>query len=180
MLRSYRATPHTTTNHPPATLLFQLAMKTRLPELTLKQPEVNKEAKQNDQKAKMEMKKYTDRKRRAKENNIDIGDTVLVSQRKQNKLTPPYDPKPHRVIGKKNTMITAENNGRRITRNATFFKKIKIEEEDSEDDCLEENNTEENKTEDHANRNHPQTTGNTSSYVTRFGRAVKPPKRLDL
>ncbi|KAI8513647.1 hypothetical protein Bbelb_079710 [Branchiostoma belcheri] len=180
MLRSYRATPHTTTNHPPATLLFQRAMKTRLPELTLKQPEVNKEAKQNDQKAKMEMKKYTDRKRRAKENNIDIGDTVLVSQRKQNKLTPPYDPKPHRVIGKKNTMITAENNGRRITRNATFFKKVKIEEEDSEDDCLEENNTEENKTEDHANRNHPQTTGNTSSYVTRFGRAVKPPKRLDL
>ncbi|KAI8514170.1 hypothetical protein Bbelb_084940 [Branchiostoma belcheri] len=171
MLRSYRATPHTTTNHPPATLLFQRAMKTRLPELTLKQPEVNKEAKQNDQKAKMEMKKYTDRKRKAKENNIDIGDTVLVSQRKQNKLTPPYDPKPHRVIGKKNTMITAENNGRRITRNATFFKKVKIEEEDSEDDGLEENNTEENKTEDHANRNHPQTTGNTNSYVTRFGRA---------
>ncbi|XP_019628685.1 PREDICTED: uncharacterized protein K02A2.6-like [Branchiostoma belcheri] len=111
MLRNYRATPHSTTGYPPATLLFQRDMKTRLPELTLEQPEVNKEAKQNDKKAKMEMKKYTDRKRRAKENSIDIGDTVLVSQRKQNKLTPPYDPKPHRVIGKKNTMITAETAG---------------------------------------------------------------------
>ena len=49
---------------------------------------------------------------------------MLAHQKKQNKLSTPYDPRPFRVIRKKGTMITACRNGKYLTRNASHFKKV--------------------------------------------------------
>ena len=53
-----------------------------------------------------------------------IGDSVLVRQPKENKLTTPFNPQPLEVIQKKGSMITAGNSRRSITRNSSFFKRI--------------------------------------------------------
>ena len=63
-------------------------------------------------------------KSRAKPSQIGVNDLVLVKQRKQNKLSTPFDPSPFRVVRKKGTMITACRNGKYITRNTSHFKAI--------------------------------------------------------
>ena len=55
---------------------------------------------------------------------IAVGDLVLAHQRKQNKLSTPYDPRFFWGIRKRGTMITACQNGKYITRNVSHFKKV--------------------------------------------------------
>ncbi|CAH1233289.1 Hypp668 [Branchiostoma lanceolatum] len=92
MLRNYRATPHTSTGKPPASLLFGREMKIKLP--NTKPFTVNKEAIRKDNATKTKMKEYTDQKRKARPNNLLVGDTVLVRQPRQNTLTAAYDHAP--------------------------------------------------------------------------------------
>lgn len=75
-LRNYRATPHTTTRVPPATVLFGRALKTKLPEIGMirQDPEIHK----HDRKAKFKMKKYADEKAYVKPTEIQEGDAVFV------------------------------------------------------------------------------------------------------
>ena len=47
---------------------------------------------------------------------------MLARQRKQNKLSTPFDPRPFRVMCKKDTMITACRSGKYITCNTSQFK----------------------------------------------------------
>lgn len=75
-------------------------------------------------KNKIKAKEYADQTRHTKPNNLQIGDTVICKQRKQNKLTPKYDPVPYQVTKKNGTKITAERESNVIQRNASFFKKI--------------------------------------------------------
>jgi hypothetical protein len=70
------------------------------------------------------MKSYSDKRNRAKPNNITLGDTVLLRQPKLNKLSTPFDPEPFRVVAVKDSMITARNKLKTVTRNSSFFKKI--------------------------------------------------------
>ncbi len=53
---------------------------------------------------------------------MNIGDTVLVCQRKENKLAPKYNPQPYKVTARKG--VTVCRNGHYITRNVVYFKKI--------------------------------------------------------
>ena len=76
----------------------------------------------DDSKAKDAMKNYADVKRRTAVSDVNIDDLVLVRQRKQNKLSTPYDRSPFHVVRKKGTMITAQRNGKYLTRNASHFK----------------------------------------------------------
>ncbi len=55
---------------------------------------------------------------------MNIGDTVLVRQRKENKLTPKYNPQPYKVTARKGARVTVCRNGHYITRNVVYFKKI--------------------------------------------------------
>ena len=75
-LRNFRATPHTTTRVPPATALFNRAIKTKLPEFNEGQQEPTLEA--NDRNAKMKMKSYADAKAYVRPTEIKTGDTVFV------------------------------------------------------------------------------------------------------
>lgn len=125
-LRNYRATPHTTTKQTPYELFFGRQMYTKLPNLPSKANKLAKHlnTKFNDQKGKQQMKQYADKRRKAKHSNLQVGDKVLVKQDKQNKLTPPYDPKPFEIVKKKGTMITAKREDKHITRNSSKFKPV--------------------------------------------------------
>jgi hypothetical protein len=70
------------------------------------------------------MKLYADKMRKAKSSEIQVGDAVLLKQRKQTKLSCRFDPIPFCVTRIKGTMITVMRNGKFVTRNASLLKKI--------------------------------------------------------
>jgi hypothetical protein len=72
------------------------------------------------------MKRYAaDSKRYVKDHKIQIGDFVLVPQRKKNKFNTPYRNMKYVVIKTKGAMITARNEfGQTMTRDASKMKKI--------------------------------------------------------
>ena len=71
---------------------------------------------------------------------VDIGNFMLVRQRKQNTFFMRFDPSPFRVTSKTGTMIIAQWNGKYITCNTSHFKltdpaiKEMTDEEEQEDD----------------------------------------------
>ena len=81
------------------------------------------------------MKLYADKHRTAKEGNIEIGDTVLIKQKKVNKFSTRFNPTLYQVIRRKGTMLTAKSvHGHYITRNISFFKKVSIAYDGNDDD----------------------------------------------
>jgi hypothetical protein len=77
-----------------------------------------------DLNAKRKMKDYADSRRHARSKHLQVGDYVLVKLAKKDKLSPYYDPVPYIATKIKGTMMSASRNDHRITRNASFFKKI--------------------------------------------------------
>ena len=73
-LRQYRATPHSTTGKSPSSLMFNFSFCTRLPEL--KQPALQHDIRQQNEKAKRQQKMYKDNKRNVRHHNINLGDKV--------------------------------------------------------------------------------------------------------
>lgn len=82
----------------------------------------NIEVRDRDGEAKANGTMYIDKKRQAKESNIKGG---LVS-RKQNsmrKMTPPFDPQPHRVVSKAGSSVTVQYpSGAHYRRNSSHLK----------------------------------------------------------
>ena len=68
-----------------------------------------------------------------------MGDAVLVRNEKKGKLEPKYDPRPYTVVVKKRTMVTASRNNPRhlITRNTSFFKRLKTKKNNNKVDEME-------------------------------------------
>ena len=94
-LLSFRSTPHCTT---------------KLPELTSnKVVNKHKMAKANIETQKEKNKAYYDERKRAKEADIDIGDTVICLQQARNKLSskfsPTYQIESNREKGKQNSQL---------------------------------------------------------------------------
>ncbi|VDI40241.1 Hypothetical predicted protein [Mytilus galloprovincialis] len=86
---------------------------------------MDENARQNDESEKCKMKKQFDERNHAKPSNIEIGNYVLrKTDRKENKLTPAYEPNPYNVMNKKGSMITATNGEKVVTRNSSKFKKV--------------------------------------------------------
>ena len=138
-LLNYRATPHMTTGLSPSELLFNRKIKVKLPQMvTATDQNKDQIVRQKDEQAKLKMKQHADTKRRTETSEIEIGDTVLVRQRKKSKFTSKFDQHPFKVVRKKGTMITANRNGKFITRNVSMFKKVHLEprhfEQTSDDD----------------------------------------------
>ena len=146
-LAAYRSTPHSSTRVAPSTIMFGREIKHTLPHVPTRvnTDEIHRKLEYNyDRKVKQESKRYTDRKRHATERELQIGDQVLVKQRKLNKLTTSFDIVPYYVTAIKGTMVTAQAtaNNKVITRNISHFKplpktaelpKMREEEEDEED-----------------------------------------------
>lgn len=127
-LLNYRSTPHCTTGVSPASLLFKRPIRNKLPSFANLTPPTKDKADQDamtrDQNQKQKMKQYADERNHAKEMKLQVGDTVLVKQRKETKLSTPYDSQPYSIVEIKGSMVTAVRKGNTITRNISWFKKI--------------------------------------------------------
>ena len=99
-LRVYRCTPHSTTTFTPYYLLFGREPQTKLPEISVPSHPDDKLVRLQDTLAKSSMKRYSDRRMHAQTSSLQVGDTVLVRQRKANKLSTPFDPQPLVVADK--------------------------------------------------------------------------------
>ena len=84
-LRNYRTTPHSSTGKSPAELLFNRPLKTRLPQML--KPVIDPELRQKDSESKATQKQYKDAKKTVQPHNINVGDDVLIQQKKT-KLLP--------------------------------------------------------------------------------------------
>ena len=125
-LLSYRTTPHSSTKVLPALLLFNRQVRGKFPVLNTKWNVINRhrEARRNDAKQKQLAKQFADTRRRTKPSGVKEGDTVLLQQRKQNKLSPRFSTTSYTVVSRKGTKLIAENANHRIVRNASFFKEV--------------------------------------------------------
>ena len=90
-LRSYRTTPHSTTQVAPHTLLFNREPKTKLGQASNSQTK-DDDIRNRDKIAKQRMKAHADRTNKAANRMILQGDHVLVKNEQASKLTPTYDP----------------------------------------------------------------------------------------
>ena len=73
------------------------------------------------------MKENRDKGRYIKENNISVGDRVLL-KRKSTKQDSVYDPQPYKVVEKYGTQIVAERGDERKVRDAQRWKKVEVTE----------------------------------------------------
>ena len=95
----------------------------------------------------MSYKIYANTCSNAKQSDLMPGDTVLLRQPKQNKLSTPYDPRPYQVESRKGSMISVRGGGRdhNVTRNSSFFKKVNIpyvpQREEEEEEPVADNDT---------------------------------------
>lgn len=71
------------------------------------------------------MKHRFDQRTHAQKSSLQVGDIVLVRQRKANKLSTPFDPHPLVLADKKGSMVTAKRNGEAtVTRNVSMFHRL--------------------------------------------------------
>ena len=92
-------------------------------------------AKTNLEKKKEENKEYYDRYRRAKEAGIRTGDTVTCKQEKKNKLMPKFIQSAIPWSTKVQHVTVKRDDGKTVTRNVSFFKKVFMDKsEDQEED----------------------------------------------
>ena len=141
-LKNYRATPHSTTKKAPGFVMFKRSFRISLPEPLNTGNDYSVE--KADESGKMKMKAAYEKKKRVCHREINVGDKVLVKNNVKGKLQPPFLPDPHVVVSKNNTMITAEYNGKKVTRNSSFFKllspdnseeKPNVNDDSQEKDC---------------------------------------------
>ena len=145
-LLNYRAMPHSSTGISPTKLLFGREIATKLPELVEVESSFTSEVQIKDAEAKRKMKEHADKVKRAQRSTIEIGDKVLVHQRKHNKFSTRFDPSPYTVVDIKGTMVTAARNEKYVTRNISLFKRVDSsmkapEADDSDESDLDEEET---------------------------------------
>ena len=123
--RAYRATPHCATGvSPHAAMHGGREMRTRLPLMRLKDSIIDRD---RDEKYRNNMRDdYTS-------HSLQCGDRVVVTQRKSNKLTPAFNPKPLTVTDVAGSMITASDGGYTVTRNASQFRKVENDSDPTEE-----------------------------------------------
>ena len=122
-LRNYRATPHTSTGRPPATVLNGVPLKTKLPQVFNTQDD--KLLRQKDQSAKNNMKEHAEARRNIRRSDINVGDKVLLKTVTQTrKLVPKFQQQPFEVIKRKGVMVTAQRGQEIKARNVSHFRNV--------------------------------------------------------
>lgn len=124
-LASYRAAPHKTTGKSPYELMFNRKMMTKLPQLPIKpNMTLDKVVRQRHDEEKMKQKKYVDQKRRVKEKEVQLGDNIMIKQKKSSVKTP-WDPQPYKVVGIKGSKVTAQRGDQTRERAKNNIKVVK-------------------------------------------------------
>ena len=123
-LMAYRTTPHSSTGSTPSKLLFNREMKSKLPQLVDLSTQTYAEAKDKDSESKQKRADYADTRRGARENDITPGDTVLLKQRKANKLSTTFEDGQYEVTAKSGSeVVVTSPEGVDYRRNVTEVKK---------------------------------------------------------
>lgn len=122
-LLNYRAAPHSTTGLTPGELLFGRKIRTKLPKVP--------EKRTHDKLAEIDLKKNSKarrtliiHRRNAAPHTFQKGDSVLLKRHSRLSHESAYELVPYTVTRVQGTAITAERDGKRILRNAWFFKRI--------------------------------------------------------
>ena len=135
-LMAYRSTPHSTTGKSPAELLFRRVMKTKMPELTYMEEEVeggDQVVRDRDAQRKQTNKDYADKKLRAKERDVGEGDVVLLEQRRENKLSPAYEKEPYKVMARYGDQVVLQSpQGVQYRRNLQHVKAFNVPEKEEQ------------------------------------------------
>lgn len=129
-LLAYRTTPHSSTGATPAFMMFGRELRTKLPELRPHKSVLDEGIRDRDWSRKLTGKMYADRQRRAANNPVTPGDTVLVKNTKlTGKLAPNFEPKPYIVQTKEGNELTLKSpDGVVQRRNSSFVKPYSIPE----------------------------------------------------
>ena len=89
-----RNTPHKTTGVSPSMLMMNRQVRRNIPStITNSTGKHHKKARENDEKARMDRKEKLDKKKNAREQQVEVGDKVLLSQKKTS-IASPFDPNP--------------------------------------------------------------------------------------
>ena len=124
-LMNYRNTPHPSTGHTPSRLLMGRIIKTKIPTLIPDASgDVHEEVKRRIRHSKRRAKQYADKRRRAKDRDVQVGDRVLIAQDKST-VKQPFDPNPYSVTKVSFSQVTAVRGGRKRVRNLGKCKVIR-------------------------------------------------------
>ena len=109
-LTAYRTTPHSATKKPPATLLFNRPVRSKLPAFDLGGDE-DTDLRDTDAAAKFRMADYANSRRQPPSRyELQPGDKVLLKKpAMSDKLDTPFDPKPHIIISITGDQVVAES-----------------------------------------------------------------------
>lgn len=131
-LLTYHATKHPTTGKSPGEIMFGRRIKSKIP--TLASYQEDESIRERDAVVKEKGKIYSDRKRQAKESEIQEGDKVLAKRmRKGNKLDTDFANEEFIVVKKTgtDTIIQSSDTGKQFRRSSAHLKKINEEEKQS-------------------------------------------------
>jgi hypothetical protein len=130
-LLAYRSTPHASTGSSPFRLMFGREMRTKLPELCADNRVMDQEFLDNDWKNKIASKTYSDKRRNATVDPVDIGDMVLLKANKTDKLSTNFEKTPCRVVNREGGEITVRRpDGSQVRRHTTAVKRLTFPDED--------------------------------------------------
>lgn len=124
-LLTYHSTKHPSTGKSPGELMFGRHIKSKLP--TVVNFDEDAFVRDRDAVVKEKGKEYSDKKRNAKEHDLQEGDTVLAKRmRKTNKLESDYSNEEFRVKRKSgtDTLIESMDSGKRYRRSSAHLKKV--------------------------------------------------------
>lgn len=127
----YNSTPHSTTGVAPSSLLFGRKLKDKLPGLMTKNNNILEEIRDHDHVNKMKGAEYSDKRRRAKPDDLAEGDTVVTKRvQKDNKLSTMFDSEEYIVVCRRGSDVTLKSSesGRIIHRNVSHLKKLSVPE----------------------------------------------------
>jgi hypothetical protein len=124
-LQMYRATPHSATNISPFEAMHGRRMRATLP---MKPDEGDSIDKGKESRYKEKMRQS----RKGTEHRLEVGDKVLMRQKKQNKLTPRFNTTEMTVTDVQGSSVEVSSGGSRVFRDASFFKRVESEEDDSD------------------------------------------------
>ena len=107
-LRAYRNTPHPSTGKTPNELVKRYHVRTKLPRLKPdKLPDDS--VRKKDSKMKLKGKLNAEALRRIRKHTSAIGQTMLMKQRRLDKLTPLFEPNPYQITYIKGSRIIAKD-----------------------------------------------------------------------
>lgn len=124
-LLTYHSTKHTTTGKSPGELMFGRKIKSKLP--TISTFLEDDSVREKDRLIKEKGKLYSDKRRGAKESELEVGDRVLAKRmKKSNKLDTDYADEDFIVVKKTgtDTIVKSTNSGKEYRRSSAHLKRV--------------------------------------------------------